>query len=1429
MLSRYSQFLLFASFCVLISLQGHAQTAIWVEDFDDGGGGRWTLENAPGSLTNPTPAGIVGLVYGVNAAVEHDNFIINDRNTPELDNDIAIGTTISAQGQLVRGRHYACSSPSDLPNPYINGAQPGPNQSLHITSFPTCATLLYGGTPQSDDWNCISDPDNGDIQTQSEQIAYLNSNIDATGKCNLVLTADFFLGGDSDGIKAHSTILYSVDAGVTWQILQDSLSSCYHFLAGTCNNWYRRSFELPADANNQPDIRIAFRWVDDGDINDTGDYALGASFNVDNLIMSACDVPTAAFIVSQTTGCKGDVFYFTDQSTTGDGYYSNCASLISGVCDISAWSWSIAKPGPPGGFNYINGTSATDQHPQVEFTSNGTYDVTLTATNCAGDGILLQSAIIIIDDCPPTANFTTSQLAACADPASEQDTVTFTDLSASTAYSPITGWSWVFTPATVTYVNGTSSTDQNIDVVFDAIGTYQVALTVTNAEGNDTETKVAFIEALDCNCGGGGGGGPVTAFYEGFENGCGSGCSAHGVDTGNGAWIITDSSPAVDACGFTTSPNTFYVSCAENGNAATACGTGCAGGGDESLHLSSTTLGDLGAAYDTGGWCSFGLGGWGAGTDTDVFVESPVIDLSGISSNTVDFVYMENGSGTTDDATLWYYDGATWALLNGLAKTGLGCAPQGTWTAFSIALPASADNNANVKIGFRWVNNDDAVGSDPSFAVDDISINGTTGGGSPANTWEGDVSSVWNLAGNWSDNAIPTTATDALIPASICGGCAMPQIGATAVARDVCNFGTITINGDNTLTIDRDLLNEGVITTTTTVANADVIFANTISVYKGSGTLFDVDVSVTSSDLTLETNMWPRSMTISTSGTFDLATYVLSVNRDLSKSAGTFIAINGEVHFVNACGGCLDQTNTSDVTINANQVFGNVLVNKSTGIKASLVSAFNYTLNTPKTLTIQSGILDANTNTLNGTGNLTMTGGELQLAKCGTVLPELSGVYTLPDGKIQFDGTCAQSVKQTSVVGTDYFKVQFNGSGVKSLSGNTNIADSLIFTLPTGLGNYVDAGTDTLFVTNSSANIVLHTGGHVLGNYNRAFTSSGGMYIFHLGSNNSDAETYFEPLRFTPNLLTGNANVTTRFLDATPNPTTVVPSIVFGFPLSIDTVEQVETEGYWHMGVSNNVLGGNYTASVSPDINYWTFAQTWGSDAHTLLKQEIEGDAWDYTAGGSRVDDSTTMTFTDFSNYALGYTNNGALTPLSVDLANYTIYCEEGVTHLSWITVAESNSHSFIIEASEEGGQFKTIGQIPAAGNSSELIQYMYTDNNRSSSGVYYRLSEMDLDGKIVVHGVLFIDCATSSNSPELLIFPNPGQHTFNLNISSNRSGLGTIDILDLTGKTVYLDEMLIGKGANLKLLELDLLPGTYIVALKLNEHQLMQRLVIIE
>lgn len=68
-------------------------------------------------------------------------------------------------------------------------------------------------------------------------------------------------------------------------------------------------------------------------------------------------------------------------------------------------------------------------------------------------------------------------------------TVTLTDFSSNLP----TSWTWSITPATVTYVGGTSSSSQNPELTFDAHGSYTVSLISTNAYGSDTETKTDYI------------------------------------------------------------------------------------------------------------------------------------------------------------------------------------------------------------------------------------------------------------------------------------------------------------------------------------------------------------------------------------------------------------------------------------------------------------------------------------------------------------------------------------------------------------------------------------------------------------------------------------------------------------------------------------------------------------------------------------------------------------------------------------------------------------------------------------------------------------------------------------------------------------------------------------------------------------------------
>lgn len=192
---------------------------------------------------------------------------------------------------------------------------------------------------------------------------------------------------------------------------------------------------------------------------------------------------------------------------------------------------------------------------------------------------------------------------------------------------------------------------------------------------------------------------------ETFGSGCNSGTLADGYSTSNGVWSVDTPTTqnGVDA-------NVWYISAAENGEGLGNCGAGC--GNQPTLHI-GTSSSDLGATYSIGG----------ADVTTNTKAVSPIIDCSGKCSIRMTFEYIERGDGTNDNLVVLYNDGSTWTILQDTPETPYNiCPTKGEWTQGTVSLPASADNNANIQIGFQWVNNDDNVGSNPSAAIYNIQL-----------------------------------------------------------------------------------------------------------------------------------------------------------------------------------------------------------------------------------------------------------------------------------------------------------------------------------------------------------------------------------------------------------------------------------------------------------------------------------------------------------------------------------------------------------------------------------------------------------------------------------------------------------------------------------------------------------------------------------
>jgi Matrixin len=77
---------------------------------------------------------------------------------------------------------------------------------------------------------------------------------------------------------------------------------------------------------------------------------------------------------------------------------------------------------------------------------------------------------------------------------------------------------------------------------------------------------------------------------------------------------------------------------------------------------------------------------------------------------------------------------------------------------------------------------------------------------------------------------------------------------------------------------------------------------------------------------------------------------------------------------------------------------------------------------------------------------------------------------------------------------------------------------------------------------------------------------------------------------------------------------------------------------------------------------------------------------------------------------------------------------------LKWSTAEEINSKSFFVQRSANGSSFADIDVVPAAGNSSQVLNYSYTDNKAGPYAWYYRLRMVDINGQEKFSSIIFID-----------------------------------------------------------------------------------------
>jgi cephalosporin-C deacetylase-like acetyl esterase len=189
--------------------------------------------------------------------------------------------------------------------------------------------------------------------------------------------------------------------------------------------------------------------------------------------------------------------------------------------------------------------------------------------------------------------------------------------------------------------------------------------------------------------------------------------------------------------------------------------------------------------------------------------------------------------------------------------------------------------------------------------------------------------------------------------------------------------------------------------------------------------------------------------------------------------------------------------------------------------------------------------------------------------------------------------------------------------------------------------------------------------------------------------------------------------------------------------------------------------------------------------------------------------DDTTVLSAQNKYYTLSNDVNITVAPLvvPVELLNFEGKILEHKNTLSWQTTIEHDYKGFDIERSIDAQNWYSIGWYDAKRQSNEKTNYSF-DDNAPLSIAYYRLQQMNIDGKKSLSKI--INLTRKETLPTIKIQPNPTSNW--LFIEGDDFENSSIQVVDMMGK-VWISETIQGK---IPPLSTEQLPtGTYVLWIK--------------
>ncbi|TAH03069.1 MAG: T9SS C-terminal target domain-containing protein [Sphingobacteriales bacterium] len=214
---------------------------------------------------------------------------------------------------------------------------------------------------------------------------------------------------------------------------------------------------------------------------------------------------------------------------------------------------------------------------------------------------------------------------------------------------------------------------------------------------------------------------------------------------------------------------------------------------------------------------------------------------------------------------------------------------------------------------------------------------------------------------------------------------------------------------------------------------------------------------------------------------------------------------------------------------------------------------------------------------------------------------------------------------------------------------------------------------------------------------------------------------------------------------------------------------------------------GNFIATVAEGTSYMVTALTANTNySFTVRAKDVTG---------------------NFSAQSLPLSLQTGFAVLPVTLTSFTGTLTTNGNQLAWATASEKNNNGFEVQRSGDGKTFETLTTIKGAGTTNAKQFYNYLDKTSTLKTSYYRLKQIDFDGKIDYSGVIAIK---SNLNNKVVVYPNPFTSEISVSLVEVLKPNTKVAIYDMLGRKQNVEFTINGNIINCKTNNLTI--GSYVL-----------------